>query len=197
MNRTEPPRTLPLRAGLLSLLLMLAAGIPAWAQVARKSEVVSLRSALKEMLQTEGATRLKKLTVTVDAGQARAVKKQHNVDVAGSYTVYQGLDDEGNLIGSVVIVNEAGKEGPLQVLVALRPDGAVYDLGFTIFGEDKGKPALSWGYLKQYLGKKPGDPIILGRDIDGVSGATWTSTSVAAAVKTAVLVYDAFVAASR
>ena len=131
--------------------------------------------------------------MTVDAAQAGTLKKQYGVEATGTYTIYRGLDAEDEAIGSVVIVNEPGKEGPLQIIVALRPDGEIYDVGFTIFGEDKGKPALSWGNLKQYLGKTLDDQIVLGRDIDGVSGATWTSTLVAAAVKKALVVYNTFV----
>ncbi|MFQ5572001.1 MAG: FMN-binding protein [Rhodothermales bacterium] len=193
MNRTTSLLARTLGVGLLSLLLLIAVSDRATAQVARKSQVVSLKTALKEMLQKEGAAKLKKLTVTVNAEQARALAKQYGIEAASSYTVYQGLTADGALVGSVVIVNEQGKEGPLQVLVALRPGSEIYDLGFTVFGEDKGKPALSWGYLKQYLGKTAGDPIVFGRDIDGVSSATWTSTSVAVAVKEAVIVYDSLV----
>ena len=172
-----------LTVGLLSMVLLTAVHGDLAAQVAKSNKVVSLQDGLKEMLQKEGAKKLKKVTVTVDAAQASDLLTQFGVEASGSYSIYQGLDAENEAMGSVVIVNEPGKEGPLQVIVAVRPDGEIYDLGFTIFGEERGKPALSWGYLKQYFGKSHNDPIKLGRDIDGVSGATWTSTSVAAAVQ--------------
>lgn len=131
------------------------------------------------MLQAEGAATLQRITVNVSSGQA-----------AGSYTVYKGLNAQNALIGTVVVVNEAGKEGPLQVLVALRPNGNIYDIGFTVFGEDHGRPALRWGFLRQFIGKSSSNAITLGRDIDGISDATWTSTSVANAVRKATLVYS-------
>jgi Na+-translocating ferredoxin:NAD+ oxidoreductase RnfG subunit len=163
----------------------------AFSQVARKNEVISLRDGLKIMLQEHGAASLKKLTVSVDAEKAKELKSR-GVEAEGSYTVYQGLDGDGILVGSVLIINEEGKEGPLQVLVALNPEGAVYDTGFTVFGEDKGKPAMGWQFLRQFQDKGAGDAIALGDDIDGVSGATWTSTSVVSAVNRAVHLYDAF-----
>jgi Na+-translocating ferredoxin:NAD+ oxidoreductase RnfG subunit len=195
MNRLHPSYLLrPVTALLLAGLLAGWTGVTtATAQVAKSNKVTSLQNGLKEMLQKEGAKKLKKLTVTVDSDQSAGLKKEFGIEAAGSYSVYQGLDAEDKPMGSVVIVNEPGKEGPLQVIVAIRPDGQIYDIGFTIFGEDKGKPALSWGYLKQYMGKSHNDPLKLGGDIDGVSGATWTSTSVAAAVKRAVIVYETFV----
>lgn len=171
--------------------LLFAGVFSADAQVAKKNEVISLRDGLKEMLQGHGAVSLKKVTVTPDEQQL-AEMKQRGVEASGSYTVYQGLDGDGALVGTVFIVDEEGKEGPLQVLVAMNTEGDVYDTGFTVFGEDKGKPAMSWQFLKQFIGKKKDDNITVGKDIDGVSGATWTSTSVALAIKRAVVLNDVF-----
>lgn len=178
MNGLSPRYRAALRTGLV-ILVFASLSIPAFAQpVARGNTVVSQQNGLRRMLQDEGATTLQRLSVNVASGQA-----------AGSYTVYKGVNAQNALIGTVVVVNEAGKEGPLQVLVALRPNGNIYDVGFTVFGEDRGRPALRWGFLRQFIGKSSRSAITIGRDIDGVSGATWTSTSVAAAVKRAALVY--------
>ena len=164
------------------------------AQVAKEGQSIALRDGLKAMLQSHGAAKLSKLTVNVDAARAKTMKESFALeDGAGSNTVYKGLDGDDKLIGSVVIVNEQGKEGPLQVLVAMDPAGSVYDIGFTIFGEDKGKPAQTWNFLKQYLGKSSEDALTVGKDIDAVSGATWTSTSVTVAIKKAVVVYKSYV----
>jgi hypothetical protein len=38
-------------------------------------------------------------------------------------------------------------------------------------------------------------PVKIGDDVDGISGATWTSTSVATAVKRALAVYKEFITA--
>ena len=182
--------TLRLALGLAVLVLT----TPVFGQtIAKKSETVTLKAGLKTMLQAEGAAKLKKLDVNVDAAQAQNLKKAHGIDAAGRYTVYRGLKADDALVGAVVLVNEQGKEGPLQLLVAFRPEGQIYDIGFTIFGEDKGKSVLSWGYLRQYIDKSITDTLVLGKDIDGVSGATWTSTSVAQAVKKAVVVFHTFV----
>ncbi|NND72092.1 MAG: FMN-binding protein [Rhodothermales bacterium] len=164
------------------------------AQVAKEGKSIALRDGLKSMLQAQGAAKLSKVTVNVDADGAKMMKESFSIENgSGSYTVYKGLDADDNLIGSVVMVNEQGKEGPLQVLIAVDPEGSVYDIGFTIFGEDKGKPAQTWNFLKQYLGKSSSDPLTVGKDIDAVSGATWTSTSVTNAIKRGVVVYKSFV----
>lgn len=161
--------------------------------VARKAEAVTLKSSLRDMLQSEGAKSLKKLTVKVGNEQSQALMTARGVKLEGAYSVYNGVNAEGEIIGSVVMVDEAGKEGPLQMVVAFTPAGEIYDMGFTIFGEDRGRPALSWPFLKQFVGKSSEQDMVMGKGIDGISGATWTSNSVAAAVRKAVVLFDEFV----
>ena len=165
----------------------------AQAQLAKTASTTSLKDALKTMLQEEGASGLKKLTVAISGEQSRGFRGTYNVDTEGSYTVYNGTSDAG-IMGSVIIVNQEGKEGPLQVLVAIRPAGEVYDVGFTVFGEDKGKPALNWNFLKQFMGANASQDVEVGEDIDGISGATMTSSSIATAVKRALAVHTEFIA---
>ncbi len=185
MNRTV--------ASFIALLMMfLISSTSAQAQVARLNEVVSLKDGLKTMLQERGANSLKKLTINVDADAAAELREQ-GVSASGSYALYQGTDEQGSVVGTVLVINERGKEGPLQVLVAVDTEGEIYDVGFTIFGEDKGKPALSWAYLNQFMQKTSDDPFRIGADIDGVSGATWTSESVASAIHRGVALYTKFI----
>ena len=175
------------------LVLVIAGAYPATAQVSKTNEVVSLRDGLKEMLQVRGATSLKKLSINVDEEHARKLREQ-GVSASGAYTVYQGVDADGALIGSVLIINERGKEGPLQVLVAVNSDAEIYDIGFTLFGEDKGKPAMNWSFLSQFI-----DQNVAGLNdvnVDGVSGATWTSESVSSAIIRGAALYALFLADS-
>ncbi|MBX2819635.1 MAG: FMN-binding protein [Rhodothermaceae bacterium] len=173
----------------VALVLISASSVNVSAQVAKSNDVISLRDGLKEMLQAKGATSLKKLSINVDADHSEKLREQ-GVSASGSYTVYKGLGQEGETIGSVLIINERGKEGPLQVLVAVDEEGQVYDVGFTLFGEDKGKPALNWPFLRQFLDKTAIE--LVNTEVDGVSGATWTSDSVTSAVKRGAALYTLF-----
>lgn len=177
----------------IALLMTGSAYTDAAAQVAKGNEAVSLKVALRDMLQANGAKSLKKLAVTVGKDESDALMTKRGVKLEGVVTVYQGIDENGMVMGSVVQINEEGKEGPLQVLVAFLPNGEVFDIGFTVFGEDRGKPALSWPFLKQFVGKTSETQMVLGKGVDGISGATWTSNSVASAVRKAVVLFDAFV----
>ena len=179
-------------AVLFGLLLSLSAG-QSYAQIAKTGSTTTLKDALKTMLQAEGAKAMKKLTVAVSGQQSSALMDKYGVDTEGSYTVYNGTLADDAVMGSVIIVSQDGKEGPLQVLVAVKPDGKVYDIGFTVFGEDKGKPALNWNFLKQFIGKTAAQSIKIGDDVDGISGATWTSTSISTTVKRALAIHKEFV----
>ena len=58
-----------------------------------------------------------------------------------------------------------------------------------MFGEDKGRPALSWSFLRQYVGEKASDKLRLGQNVDGIRGATMTPTSITIAVQRGLAVY--------
>ena len=79
--------------------------------------------------------------------------------------------------------------GTCRLLDELVQRGAHELYEITVFGEERGKPALSWSYLKQFIGKGPANSITIGKDIDGVTGASNTSRAVTSAVKKAVCVY--------
>lgn len=171
-------------------ILVTGLGTPAEVQ-AQFEEVVTLKEALKMSLQAEGAKSLTKKEHVLTDEQKAHLKKIFGFDAEEKYLMYTGLDAEKNPIGTAIIVNIAGKEGPLQMVVAVRPEtGAVYNLGFTIFGEERGKPAATPAYLKQYLGADAKKPFVIGKDVDAVTGATWTSESVSDGVKVAVNVYN-------
>ncbi len=185
------------RVGLIPALVMVVALLVPQQVVgqiiARKAEAVTLKSGLRDMLQSVGAKSLKKVTVTVGREESASLMTARGVKLEGAYTVYKGVGSDGEEIGTVVMVDEAGKEGPLQLVVAFTPTGEIYDMGFTIFGEDRGKPALSWPFLKQFIGKDSEQEMVVGKGIDAITGATWTSNSVAAAVRKAVVLFDEFV----
>ena len=189
----KPPNILIRRAVGICLLFAVAIAPSASAQVVKSNSAVSLKDALKEMLQANGAKSLKKLTVAASDAEAADIVQTRGVTLEGAFTVYNGLDETGSVIGTVVQVNEEGKEGPLQVLVAFEPSGAIFDIGFTVFGEDRGKPALSYPFLKQFIGKSGEQDMVIGRGIDAISGATWTSNSVNSAIRKAVVVFDVFI----
>lgn len=182
-------KSLGLKLGVLSLLAIGVAATPTLeAKEGFSDKVTTLKDGLKEMLQGQGAAKLSKVQFVPTDAQKKAIKSC-GADSDPNYTLYKGLKADGSVMGSVLVIDQAGKEGPLQMLIALKPDGTIYDIAFTIFGEERGKPALSWNYLKQFMGKGPTNAITLGKDVDAVTGASYTSQAVATGVKKAVCVF--------
>ena len=158
---------------------------------AQFEKVVTLKEALKRVLQTRGAVSLSKRQYNLTEAQRSELVQLYRVHARERYLMYTGLDGEKRPVGTALIIDVQGKEGPLQLVIAVEPEtGAVYDLGFTLFGEERGKPAARPSYLKQFLGADAAKPFVLGEDIEAVTGATWTSESVRDGVKLAVSLYD-------
>ena len=173
-------------------VLLAGTTLVAEAQIER---VITLKQGLKVMLQQRGAKSLKKKEVKIGEQEAATLQSRYGFKPNKGYRIYTGLDADKQPIGSVVVADIEGKEGPLQLLVALEPDsGAVQNIAFTLFGEERGKPAMKKAFLGQFIGFKTGNAFKLGKDVDGITGATWTSESVVEGVKHAVSIYDHFVA---
>lgn len=100
--------------------------------------------------------------------------------------IYQGLDDQDRILGYAFVGEANGYGGVIRVLVGVAEDtDAILSikvlshtetpgLGDRIEGED---------FRGRFVGKTTADPIKVAQDIDGLSGATVSSTAVADAVR--------------
>jgi len=91
--------------------------------------------------------------------------------------------DEADLLARIAIGSADGYGGPLRMAVAVDPAGVVIG---AVIADDKETPAwmgrvLDSGLLKSLIGKSYGDALILGDDVDGVTGATYTARAMAQA----------------
>lgn len=105
----------------------------------------------------------------------------------------------GALAGIVVPASASGYGGPMEVFVALDETGSVVCVKVAKHSETPGigSRATEPGFLTQFKGKQPKDPVTLGKDVQGVSGATISSRAVTSAVKDAVSAYSAARAAGK
>ncbi|SCX95941.1 4Fe-4S binding domain-containing protein [Desulfoluna spongiiphila] len=97
----------------------------------------------------------------------------------GSYAAY-GTDQ---LIGYISVGEGNGYGGPMNVAVATDLDGKITGLAVIRHRETPEwfKRVQESDYFSCFIGKKFSDPFVLGDDIDGISGATYTSRAVARA----------------
>jgi hypothetical protein len=109
----------------------------------------------------------------------------HFEPVNGAYAAYED-STKNNLLGYVSLNVANGYGGPLTMAVATsNPHGAV--IGLDIAGH---KENTAWmervrksGLLKSLVGKSYQDRFELGEDVDGVTGATYTSRAIVDATR--------------
>ncbi|MCE9615489.1 MAG: FMN-binding protein [Lentisphaerae bacterium] len=97
------------------------------------------------------------------------------------YTGYQG----DTLTGRALFLDEVGKHQPITFVVALSPEGVVRDVAVAVYREALGDGVRQPRFLDQFQGKREGDGLTLGKDIDGVTGATLSCRAAARAVRRA------------
>ncbi len=101
-----------------------------------------------------------------------------------TYAAYQ-TDSSEQVIAYVTVGEANGYGGPMKVAVALDLDGGV--LGMVVFEH---KETRTWykrvaddDFVASLLGKSYADEFQVGADVDGVTGATYTSRAIAEAVR--------------
>jgi Na+-translocating ferredoxin:NAD+ oxidoreductase RnfG subunit len=91
-----------------------------------------------------------------------------------------------SLLGFAQVRNVKGKDQPITFLVAIDPEARLRDVDILVYREPYGGEVAYESWRRQFRGKGPGDPIQLGRDIRGISGATISVNSVTDGVRRAL-----------
>lgn len=118
-----------------------------------------------------------------DADSFEEIALTEGDELESAYTVQQN----GQTVGYAVTVAAHGYAGPIEVIAGLKTDLSLVGIrtGGSDFKETEGlgsrvkEPA----FTDQFAGKTP--PLLLGREVEGVSGATVSSSAVVAGVNQA------------
>lgn len=173
------------------LLIVLPLFVALLARAAAAEKLAEPKDALKSILA--GVAKTTKTTATPTPEEAKTLKAKWNVD-DGSASFYLGKDAAGATVKAAILITQPGKEGPITAAVGLEgAKGAITDLVLLDFSEERGKPAKEESFLKQFKGKDAGHAFQLGKDVDGVAGATWTSESMATIARRATALYKVLV----
>lgn len=78
-------------------------------------------------------------------------------------------------MGYLYIGDEIGKHQPISFAVLLDRNGMVKGMQVMSYREVIGDGIRVPQFMKQFIGKTQADPIRLSKDIDGISGATYSS----------------------
>lgn len=127
---------------------------------------------------------------------AASFSEEKQVEKDGvSYTYYDGLASDGNVMGYVFVTSAKGYGGDISVMVGVLGDGTVAGVNILSINETAGlgMNAKNQSFLDQFLGKSgeigvaknnPSDT-----EIQALTGATITSRAMATAVNTALSLY--------
>lgn len=117
-----------------------------------------------------------------DSSTLRAVEDSDDAPLL----IYQGIDANGNVVGYTYVSEAAGYGGLVKVMVG------VDHLSDTIIGitivEHVETPGIGTrveeeSFRNQFIGKSANDPIMIGNDIDNLTGATVSARAVTEAVR--------------
>jgi len=105
---------------------------------------------------------------------------------------FSAFNKDGQLSGFAFFTAQvspeiSGYSGTIELAVGTDVDGIIQNVLLLKSHETPQFTQRLPGLLKQFNGKKSSDPLELGRDIDGVSGATITSAAVSRSIKASLL----------
>lgn len=115
--------------------------------------------------------------------------KSKNVEEQSNCTFYFA-EKGGERVGVALMETQPGKWGPVKFIIALDMTGKVKNLAVMMYVEKRGKPIARRRFLGQFLGKTSADPIMTGKDIDAITGATISSRATAFAVKKVIAIFE-------
>lgn len=109
------------------------------------------------------------------------------VQVRPEGDLFVALDDGGAVIGYAALGSAPGYAGPIDMLVAVDPNGGVIGAQVVAERESPGFFRLvnRSDLVAGYSGRQVTDPLQLNQDLDAVTGATVSAEGVAAAVRAA------------
>jgi hypothetical protein len=103
----------------------------------------------------------------------------------------------GALLGFAEVKNVKGKDQPITFLVAIDTADVLKDVDVLVYREPQGGEVAYEPWRKQFRGKTVGAPLVVGKDIKNISGATISSHSVTLGVRQTLAQLAAWHAAGR
>ena len=96
------------------------------------------------------------------------------------------VSKDGALVGFAQVRNVKGKDQPITYLVAVDAHDTLKDIDILVYREPQGGEVAYEPWRKQFRGKTTTAPLVVGKDIKNISGATISSHSVTLGVRQAL-----------
>ena len=94
------------------------------------------------------------------------------------------------ILGDVFLMDVIGQSLPITFAVGVKQDGTLQDVQVMVYREPHGDEIRERRFRAQFAGKKLHDPLVVGKDIDAISGATISSASAAYAARKGLALAD-------
>lgn len=160
-------------------------------QKALAKELIKIDKALSQILPV--ADRIDKESIFLSEAQVIEIQEKANVTFGGAHqaqvTVYKMYKD-GVVMAYVFEDVVKGKWGPIHYLVGLDTKGNILETIVLDYQEIRGRPIAKKRFLNQYKGKNIHNSLTLRKDIDGITGATISSTSLTDGVRKIVYIFN-------
>ncbi|RME26668.1 MAG: FMN-binding protein [Deltaproteobacteria bacterium] len=169
---------------MLSLLLCLLALVGG----ARAQQFWTPDALLADMFPT--ADRFEPIEVHVDASQARELRRRTGADISAGTWRFQAAWAGSTLLGTVLFDQQKGQHEPIDFAVQFSPDRVVVRQEVVTYREKYGDGVRDPRFRRQFVGKTADDPLVAGKDIIIVSGATYSSRAMAIGVKRALVLAE-------
>jgi Na+-translocating ferredoxin:NAD+ oxidoreductase RnfG subunit len=122
-------------------------------------------------------------TVFLNEDQVRAIEKRARAKVESKIiTYYVGRSDDQTPAGTIFFDTHTVRSMPETILVWLQPDSRIRSVEILAFYEPEDYKVRS-GWLKRLDGKGGEAELVVGRDLDQVTGATLTVRALAQATR--------------
>lgn len=174
---------------------LLSAVLILFAVSAQASSLISLKDFLKKELS--GSKKTSKESFSMNESQLKEMKALATNAQDESFTFYYGKSAEGKLERACIVVPQQGKEGPLTIGTCFDAVGLVESVTVLSSEEVRGKKITEESFLSQFKGKKISDAFQVGQDVNGISGATWSSNSVSEAIRKSSYAFKTFVGGKK
>lgn len=131
-------------------------------------------------------------SVTLGAADVAAIGQKLGAPLSkATWSVYVAEDKDKKRLGYAVLDHEIGLHEAIDYGVRFGLSGAVERVEIMEYREAYGDEVRSDRFRRQFVGKTASDPIVAGRDIDIVSGASYSSRALALGIKRDTLVLQA------
>lgn len=113
--------------------------------------------------------------------EIREIDKLEEIGKA-TYKIYNSKNEP---LGFVTIESSMGYGGPLQIAVAVNQKGKIFNLAVVNSKETPSylEKVLNARFLQEIIGKSYFEEFVLGKDVDGISSATYSSRAILEASK--------------